>query len=73
MGSHNFDNAASLAACRDVYVAEMEGSARPPEVGNRYRELAGIGTGRHSEPLLEECTQYSRHLEFEIQMMVMCE
>ena len=38
MGSHDFDNAASLVAHRDVYVAEMAGSARPPEVGDRYRE-----------------------------------
>ena len=39
MGPHDFDKAVSLVACRDIYMAEMEGSARSLEMGDRYREL----------------------------------
>ena len=60
MGSHDFDNAASLVACRDVCMVEMEGSARPPEVADRYRELGLAQRGILSHFLTNLVQQDSR-------------
>ena len=38
MGSCDCNKAASLDACRDLCMVEMEGNARPPNKGYRYRE-----------------------------------
>ena len=51
MGSHDFDNAASLVAHRDVYVAEM---------GGRYRELGLAQRGILSHFLKNLVQQASR-------------
>ena len=60
MGSRDCDKAASLVACRDLCMAEMEGSARPQDEGYKYRELGLSQRGILSHFLRNLVQQASR-------------